>query len=90
MDTGAAVTTCSVEFYKKHFSNLELVDTPVNLRTYTGEIIHPLGTCNLNIKYKNTEVEGRNFVIDRKVDPVLGREWVRKLNLQFDINSLQK
>lgn len=90
LDTGAAVTTCSVEFYKKNFSNLKLVDTPVKLRTYTGEIIHPLGTCKLNIKYKNKEIEGRIFVIDKNVDPVLGREWIRKLNLQFDINSLQK
>ncbi|XP_045455951.1 uncharacterized protein K02A2.6-like [Melitaea cinxia] len=54
------------------------------------EILYPRGTCNVNIKYKNTEVIGRIFVIDRKVDPVLGREWIRKLNLQFDINSLQK
>lgn len=78
------------KFFKKNFSSLKLVNTPVKLRTYTGEIIHPLGTCIVNIKHKNTEIEGRIFVIDRKVDPVLGREWIRKLNLQFDINTLQK
>ncbi|GBP93681.1 Retrovirus-related Pol polyprotein from transposon 412 [Eumeta japonica] len=30
------------------------------------------------------------FIIDRKVDPVIGREWIRKLNIQFDINSIHK
>ncbi|GBP47942.1 Retrovirus-related Pol polyprotein from transposon 412 [Eumeta japonica] len=62
----------------------------VKLRTYTGEILQPLGTCNVNIKYRDSEVQGRVFIIDRKVDPVIGREWIRKLNIQFDINSIHK
>ncbi|GBP56743.1 Uncharacterized protein K02A2.6 [Eumeta japonica] len=61
----------------------------VKLRTY-GEILQPLGTCNVNIKYRDSEVQGRVFIIDRKVDPVIGREWIRKLNIQFDINSIHK
>ncbi|GBP78455.1 hypothetical protein EVAR_52260_1 [Eumeta japonica] len=55
-----------------------------------GEILQPLGTCNVNIKYRDSEVQGRVFIIDRKVDPVIGREWIRKLNIQFDINSIHK
>lgn len=90
LDTGAAVTTCSLEYYKNNFKNLKLEDTPVKLRTYTGEIIKPLGTCKLKIKYKTKEIEGRIFVIEKKVDPVVGREWLRKLNLEFEINAIGK
>ncbi|GBO98508.1 hypothetical protein EVAR_103388_1 [Eumeta japonica] len=90
LDTGAAVTTCSAEYFKNNFGNLKLTKTSVKLRTYTGEILQPLGTCNVNIKYRDSEVQGRVFIIDRKVDPVIGREWIRKLNIQFDINSIHK
>ncbi|GBP51893.1 Uncharacterized protein K02A2.6 [Eumeta japonica] len=88
LDTGAAVTTCSAEYFKNNFGNLKLTKTSVKLRTYTGEILQPLGTCNVNIKYRDSQ--GRVFIIDRKVDPVIGREWIRKLNIQFDINSIHK
>lgn len=90
LDTGAAVTTCSAEYNNKHFRDLKLTKTSIKLKTYTGEIIQPIGTCNIKITYKNKEVQGRIFVIKRKVDPVVGREWLRKLNLQFDMNAIVK
>ncbi|XP_045500051.1 uncharacterized protein K02A2.6-like [Colias croceus] len=41
-------------------------------------------------QYKNTVIEGRIFVIDREVDTVVGREWLRKLNLNFELNTIYK
>lgn len=88
LDTGAAVTTCSADYYYKHFQSLKLQDTKIKLRTYTGEIIQPLGTCNMTIKFKNKLIHDRLIVIDRKVDPVVGREWIRKLNIHFEVNKI--
>ncbi|XP_028164865.1 uncharacterized protein K02A2.6-like [Ostrinia furnacalis] len=90
LDTGAAVTTCSSTYLIRHFKDIKLQETSIKLKTYTGETIQPMGTCNLNIKYKNKEIEGRVFVIDREVDPVVGREWIRKLKIQFEVNSINK
>ncbi|XP_045503822.1 uncharacterized protein LOC123700608 [Colias croceus] len=45
---------------------------------------------NTDKSYKNTVIEGRIFVIDREVDTVVGREWLRKLNLNFELNTIYK
>lgn len=90
LDTGAAVSTCSEQYYKEHFSNLKLQNTKIKLKTYTDEIIQPIGTCLIQIKYKNKEVKERLFIINRDVDPVVGREWIRKLCIHFEIHKLNK
>ncbi|XP_041972802.1 uncharacterized protein K02A2.6-like isoform X2 [Aricia agestis] len=90
LDTGAAVTTCSAKYYKENFPNLKLQNTKIKLKTYTDEILHPIGTCLIQIKYKNKEVKERLFVINRDVDPVVGREWIRKLGIHFEIHKLNK
>ncbi|XP_052751504.1 uncharacterized protein K02A2.6-like [Galleria mellonella] len=89
LDTGAAVTTCSTEYYNKYFSDLKLVNSKIKLRTYTGEIINPIGICNIKIQYKNKKITGRLFVLNRKVDPVVGREWLRKLGVRLEINKIE-
>lgn len=89
LDTGAAVTTCSEKYYEIYFKDLQLEKTKIKLKTYTGEIIEPIGTCTTKIKYKNKEIEGRLFVIKKNVDPVVGREWIRDLNLNFQINKME-
>lgn len=90
MDTGAAVTTCSAKFFYKHFPKLQISSTSVKLRTYTGEIIKPIGTTTIQIAHNKKVIQGRIFIIEKEVDPVVGREWLRKLDLQFNVNSITK
>ncbi|CAK1601576.1 unnamed protein product [Parnassius mnemosyne] len=72
----------------KEIGDSKLTNTAVKLRTYTGEIIKPLGTSKIQISYNNRQIIGRIFIIAVKVDPVVGREWLRDLKLQFNLNSI--
>lgn len=43
----------------------------------------------MNIEHKNTKIQSDLYVINARVDSILGREWIRKLNLNIsDLNLL--
>lgn len=48
VDTGAAVSTMSLETQKKLLPKIKLVRTALQLRTYTGQLIHPIGKARVN------------------------------------------
>ena len=89
VDTGAAVSTCSVSLFNKICPNLQLQPTTTRLRTYTGEIITPLGECNVKLNYENQHVSGRLFILAKDVSPIFGREWLRLIKIDWSqINSI--
>ncbi|KAK9685168.1 hypothetical protein QE152_g38248 [Popillia japonica] len=47
LDTGAAVSTMSQRQFKKLWPTHQIISTTTKLRTYTGEIIHPVGTADM-------------------------------------------
>lgn len=88
LDTGAAVSTMSKDTFDRLCLKKNLHHTDVKLKTYSGEIMHPLGTCNVTIKYKNKSTSGNLYVLQEKVDTILGRDWLRKIN--FDLAEIYK
>lgn len=89
IDTGAAVSTMTLQVQEKLLPKIKLQPTSLQLRTYTGEIIHPRGKVKVNIEHKNTKIQSDLYVINARVDSILGREWIRKLNLNIsDLNLL--
>ncbi|XP_055918403.1 uncharacterized protein K02A2.6-like [Eupeodes corollae] len=89
VDTGAAVSTMSLQCQEKLLPDIRLKPTSLQLRTYTGEIIHPVGKAKVNVSHKSTVVQCDLYVINAKVDAILGREWFRKLELNIlDLKSL--
>lgn len=80
LDTGAAVTTMSLETFQNLFPGKSLQSTNLKLRTYTNEVIKPLGVCQVKVKHDSTTVKGDLYALSQNVDSIMGREWIRKVN----------
>jgi hypothetical protein len=90
LDTGAAVTTMSLNTFRKLLPHKSLEPTNLQLRTYTNEVIKPIGMCLVDVKYGNKTVRGAIYVIAQNVDSIMGRDWIRKIDISWaDIRSLR-
>ena len=55
--------------------------TSSRIRTYTGEIIKPKGSTEVQTEYNGQKSRGRIIVIDVNCSNLLGRDILRKINL---------
>ncbi|XP_054283456.1 uncharacterized protein LOC129000518 [Macrosteles quadrilineatus] len=91
LDTGAALSSISVEDYKRLDINKRMFKSHVQLRTYTGEIIQTKGVVYVRFQYKEKIYFGKLFIIDQDVEPIFGRDWIREVNLEIgDIRMLNQ
>ncbi|XP_054272605.1 uncharacterized protein K02A2.6-like [Macrosteles quadrilineatus] len=89
LDTGAALSTISYKDYMNLGLNKSIHKTKVELRTYTGEVFEPVGYVFVKCTYKNHNFIGKLYVINRNVDPIFGRDWIREVKLDWaDIRSI--
>ena len=63
--------------------NVSLTPSKVRFRSYSHDIIEPLGTATVTVSYKNRRVSGELFVLPNGYDPIIGRFWIRALNLSL-------
>lgn len=90
LDTEAALSSISYTGYLKLQLNKTINKTGIELRTYTGEIIKSNGFIFVNCCYKNKSFTGKLYIIDRNVDQIFGRNWIREVELDFaDIENVQ-
>lgn len=90
-DTGATLTSMSLQDYQKLNIGKRIFKTNLKLRTYTGEVIKPTGVAYVQCKCKGKEFHGKLYVINNNVDPIFGRSWMKELetlNLA-DIKAVQ-
>ncbi|XP_046968007.1 uncharacterized protein K02A2.6-like [Vanessa cardui] len=85
-DTGAALSSISLNDYKKLQINRKIFKTDIKLKTYTGEIIKPIGVAYVRCYYDNQRFYGKLYIINKNVDPIFGRSWMKEL--QVDIANL--
>lgn len=83
LDTGAALSIISYSTFKRLCPHLQLQATATRLRTYTGEIIKPKGTCVVRISYKRQSILDSLYVLDGKFDSIFGRNWLRKIKINW-------
>ncbi|XP_013172204.1 PREDICTED: uncharacterized protein K02A2.6-like [Papilio xuthus] len=89
IDTGSRISAVSKEFYDKYFYNLPITKHNIKLQSYTGEAIVPLGYVTVRVTSGSGTTELPLFVIARGGPPLLGRVWLRKLNLDaININKI--
>ena len=50
LDTGSAVSVMSEGVYLEYLRHVPLKDTPLKLRTYTGESVKPMGFCYVTVQ----------------------------------------
>ncbi len=86
IDTWASASIISEETYGKLWSNERtqaLCESPIKLRTYTGESIPISGAVNVNIAYGNQTAEAHLLVVKGTGPSLLGRDWLSKIKLNW-------
>ncbi|XP_045473436.1 uncharacterized protein K02A2.6-like [Harmonia axyridis] len=89
VDSGAAVSIMSYSMFKNFFPTLQIKKTDLKLVTYCKKVLDVVGYSRVGCIYE-TETHILNLYIvntDRK--PILGREWIRQLNIKLqNINQI--
>ncbi|XP_064214102.1 uncharacterized protein LOC135266773 [Tribolium castaneum] len=88
LDTGAAVSTISEKKFKSLCPGAKIKSTEVKLRTYSGEILKPIGSCNVNIEYQGQRARGDIYILSQDVDTIFGRDWLK--NIKLDWNTIHQ
>ena len=83
LDTGSALTVISVHDYKRLFSHLPLKRTKLLLKTYTGQKVRPKGKIKVSVTYRDKTQQLNLYVLKNGGPPLLGREWLRKIQLDW-------
>lgn len=89
IDSGAAVSVFSEEIYTKHFADKPLVRTGMFLRSYDSNIIKPLGSIRVLVRYGDNEFESDFWVVRNGGNPQVGRDILDKLGFSFVLNSIK-
>ncbi|XP_058456730.1 uncharacterized protein K02A2.6-like [Malaya genurostris] len=96
VDSGSPVSLISSTDKDKYLSNLSLQPTDIELRSYCGNKIGVLGVIETKVLYGDKDNHLRLFVVEGKRHPLLGREWMRSLSLDWNdilggsVNSVDK
>ena len=82
IDTGASISLINYETFVKLYGNKTRINpTSSRIRTYTGEIIKPKGSTEVQIEYNGRKSRGRILVIDVNCSNLLGGDILRKIKL---------
>lgn len=87
-DTGATLSSMSLKDFKNMNIQKKLFKTEIKMRTYTGEIIRPVGVAFVKCLYNTQLFYGKLYIIDKNVDPIFGRSWMKELH-DIDIADIR-
>lgn len=88
LDSGAAVSVLPEHIFKEKFSNCQLKQTLVRLKTYDGSVIIPEGEILVSMKHNNiVKDDCRLIIIKNGSIPLLGRDLMNVFNFNFCINE---
>ncbi|XP_031358273.1 uncharacterized protein K02A2.6-like, partial [Photinus pyralis] len=91
MDSGAAVSVLNYDTYKKYLSNLDLHDSNIILRSFSGCKIKPAGYIVGDVQYNNTICKNFSFQIIKSNQPsenLLGRDFLEKFKFRITAEVL--
>ena len=90
LDTGSALSIISNRDYRRHFNSLKLKETPIELKTYTGEVVKLLGVLNVTVKHKDQSAAKLPlYVVQNGGPPLFGRDWLSDIQFYWQhIKSL--
>lgn len=83
IDTGSAATIISSETLKQipRLGCGKLLETKVTFKTYDQNLIRPIGSALVNVKYKSFEGNLSLYVVKGNHTSIMGRGWINKLNI---------
>lgn len=90
VDTGSRISAISEDFYKQMFPNKKIQSDNLMLRCYAGTRIESLGFILVNVQLGNVTANNvRCYVIKNGGCPLLGRDWLKSLNVkQINFNEI--
>lgn len=84
LDTGSAVSVMTQDDYVKIFNKEpKLEKTNIRLKTYTEEVIHPLGRVQVDVAVNNQKRKLPLVILERGSNPLFGRDWLSELKLDW-------
>lgn len=81
IDTGSKISAISKEFYNNHFKHLPIQNKLLTLKSYTGDVIETLGYIVVTVVYGSKSAELKLYIIKNGGPPLMGRTWIKCLNL---------
>ena len=91
LDTGSALSVMSKRDFEDMFGNKPLEKTSVTLKTYSGEMLKPLGYINAEVKYRDQNANLKVYVLNTGCHPLFGREWLQSIQINWkSLKSLYK
>ncbi|XP_014214167.1 uncharacterized protein K02A2.6-like [Copidosoma floridanum] len=89
IDTGSPITAISEKVYreKANLYRVKLLENPRVFKTYHEKRLTPLGVLRVQVKHVDKELKLELFVLPGNTEtPIMGREWLRPLNI-IHVNS---
>ena len=84
VDTGAAVSLVLFEIHQQLCPAKELLPSSLELRTYSGEQIKPVGCQELQVRYRDQRAATVNLiVVEGKGPNLFGRHWLQVFKLDW-------
>ncbi|XP_011859929.1 PREDICTED: uncharacterized protein K02A2.6-like [Vollenhovia emeryi] len=83
VDSGAAVTVVSQDFLQSLLPNIQLMKSDLQLVTYCKTVITVIGYARVNVRYRQVTKTLNIYVSKTRKEPLMGREWIRQLNVQL-------
>ena len=91
LDTGAAMTIMSEKQYKELFPGVELRESKVVLKTYSGERLSVKGERAVQVQHNGQSQELVLTVVEGQGPSLLGRDWLKYLRLDWkEVHALSK
>lgn len=84
VDSGSPVTLMSIADKNKYLKHMSLQESNIELRSYCGNKIQVLGFVNVKVRLNNVINDLRLFVVEGNRHPLLGREWMHALKLDWN------
>lgn len=87
LDTGSAISVINEETYDEKFSDVNLTDTNINLRTYLGESIAQLGVCTVTVDLNDKKNIAYTLCYTKKRTPMVWPRMVKKHEVKLGRNE---
>lgn len=84
IDSGCPVTIINHKLKDKFFSKVPLYETKKRFKSYCGKLLDVLGIIRVKVRINNITKELPMYVAYSDRSPLLGREWLSKLKLDWN------
>ena len=91
LDTGSYLSMMTLADYRRLFHReTDLRKTNVQLKTYTGELIQPLGYTDVQVQLQGQSCKCHLFILRKGSVPLFGRDWLYALKMNLSSVPLAK